>query len=58
MSKSYRAQRGQARTQRPERTQVEMQLLSLDQLIDADHRVRLVWQYVESLDLTDTLRTD
>lgn len=53
MSKSYQAQRGQARTKRPERTQVEMQLLSLDQLVDADHRVRVVWQYVESLDLTE-----
>ena len=53
MSKSYQAQRGHARTKRPERTQVEMQLLSLDQLVDADHRVRVVWQYVESLDLTE-----
>lgn len=53
MNKSYRAQRGQARTKRPERSQVEMQLLSLDQLIDAEHRVRTVWQYVESLDLSE-----
>jgi transposase len=53
MSKSHRAQRGQARTKRPERTQVEMQLLSLDQWLDADHRVRIVWQYVESLDLSE-----
>jgi len=53
MSKSYRAQRGQARTKRPERTQVEMQLLSLDQWLDADHRVRMVWKYVESLDLSE-----
>ncbi len=53
MSKSFQAQRGQARTNRPERTQVEMQLLSLDQLVDANHRVRVVWAYVESLDLTE-----
>lgn len=53
MNKSHRAQRGQARTKRPERTQVEMQFLSLDQWLDADHRVRLVWQYVESLDLSE-----
>jgi transposase len=52
MKKTFSAQRGQARTQRPERTQVEMQMLSLEQMIDADHRVRYVWQYVESLDLS------
>jgi transposase len=53
MSKSFKTQRGQARTQRPERTQVEMQFLSLDQWLDADHRARVVWQYVESLDLSE-----
>jgi len=53
MSKSYREQRGQARTKRPQRTQVEMQLFALDQLVQADHRVRVVWQFVESLDLTE-----
>lgn len=53
MSKSHRAQRGQARTKRPERTQVEMQLLSLDQWLDAEHRVRVVWQYVDGLDLSE-----
>lgn len=46
-------QRGSARTQRPERTQVQMQLLALEHLVEADHRVRLVWQYVESLDLSE-----
>lgn len=51
-NKSNAQQRGQARTNRPERTQVEMQLLSLDELVASDHRVRLVWQYCESLDLT------
>lgn len=53
MSKSNAAQRGQARTKRPERTQVEMQFLSLDQWLDPDHRVRFVWAYVESLDLSE-----
>lgn len=57
MNKSYRDQRGKARTKRPERSQVEMQLLSLDQLIDAEHRVRIVWKYVESLDLSDLYAT-
>ncbi|WP_182871481.1 transposase [Rhodopirellula sp. JC639] len=56
MPETYRTQRGKARTQRPERNQVEMQLLSLDQLIDAEHRVRVIWQYVESLDLSELYR--
>jgi transposase len=53
MKKSHQAQRGQARTKRPERRQVEMQMLSLDQWLDADHRVRIVWHYVDSLDLSE-----
>jgi transposase len=53
MNKSLAAQRGNARTKRPERSQVEMQFISLDQWLDANHRVRIVWQYVESLDLSD-----
>ena len=53
MSKSSRKQRGSARTNVPERFQVEMQFLSLDQWLDKDHVVRIVWQYVESLDLSE-----
>jgi transposase len=53
MSKSHRQQRGSARVQVPQRTQVEMRLLSLDEWLDADHRVRTVWRYVESLDLSE-----
>jgi len=53
MNKSPLAQRGNARTKRPERSQVEMQFISLDEWLDANHRVRIVWQYVESLDLTE-----
>jgi transposase len=53
MKKSHQAQRGPARTKRPERHQVEMQLLSLDQWLSADHRVRTVWRYVDSLDLSE-----
>ncbi len=41
-----------ARVKRPERRQIEMRMHSLDQLIPADHRVRIVWRFVESLDLT------
>lgn len=38
------------RVNRPERTQIEMRFLALDQMLDKDHRARIVWQYVESLD--------
>jgi transposase len=40
-----------ARVNRPHRTQVEMQLFSLDQMLPADHRARLVWTFVSALDL-------
>jgi transposase len=40
-----------ARVSRPQRDQVEMQLLSLDELLPADHRARMVWNFVKSLDL-------
>jgi transposase len=40
-----------ARVSRPERTQVEMQLLSLEQMLPKDHRCRIVWRFVQSLDL-------
>lgn len=51
--KTHAAQRGTARTNRPERRQVEMRMLSLDQWLSADHRARTVWAYVESLDLSE-----
>ncbi len=35
----------------PERRQVELRAVSLDQLVTADHRVRLVWGFVEGLEL-------
>jgi len=53
MSKTPQQQRGDARTKIAERSQVEMRFLSLDQWLDLGHRVRVVWQYVESLDLTE-----
>lgn len=40
-----------ARVDRPHRTQIEMQWYSLDQMLPEDHRARIVWQYVESLNL-------
>lgn len=41
-----------ARFQRPERRQIEMRMDSLDQLVPADHRARIVRRFVESLDST------
>lgn len=40
-----------ARVDRPHRTQIEMQLLSLDQMLPAEHRARTVWTFVNSLNL-------
>lgn len=40
-----------ARVSRPHRTQIEMQLLSLDQMLPRDHRARIVWDFVSRLDL-------
>lgn len=42
----------QARVSRPQRFQVEMRFHSLDQMLPSDHRARLVWAYVQSLDLS------
>lgn len=42
---------GRPRLRRAERVQVELRALSLDDLVPADHRVRLVWAFAERLDL-------
>lgn len=42
----------QARVKRPQRRQIEWQPVALDQLLSADHRARVVWRYVDSLDLS------
>lgn len=39
------------RLRRAERRQVELRAVSLDALVPDDHRVRLVWRFVEGLDL-------
>ena len=56
MTKKVPASSQTARVNRPERFQVEMQLMALDQMLPGDHRARLVWQYVESLDLEPLYR--
>ena len=42
----------QVRVKRAQRDQIQFRSASLDQLIPRDHRVRAVWAYVDSLDLT------
>ena len=43
--------RGLPRIQRPNRSQLELRSVDLDGLLPVDHRVRLVWAFVEGLDL-------
>ena len=43
---------GVPRLRRPERRQVALRAVSLEDLVAADHRVRLVWRFVEGLDLS------
>lgn len=49
--------KGKPRTIKPQRDQFEMMMFSIDQLIPADHKARLVWKYVEKLDLSKLLLT-
>lgn len=46
----------QVRLRFAERTQGEMRIASLDQLLPPDHQVRVVWDYVAGLDLTCLLQ--
>lgn len=46
------APRGRPRMQRPDRDQVELRPTHLDALLPADHRARLVWDFVTALDLS------
>ncbi len=42
---------GKPRLREPVRDQIELRAVDLEALIGADHRVRTIWAYVESLDL-------
>ena len=44
--------RGALRLRLPERSQISMQVLALDDLIPDDHPVRTVWAFVDGLDLS------
>lgn len=46
------AGRGRPRVQRADRQQVLLRTQALDGLLPDDHQARVVWQYVEGLDLT------
>ena len=37
----------------PERDQIELRAIDIDSLIGDDHPARLIWQYVEPLDLSE-----
>jgi transposase len=45
-------ERADPRVQRPNRTQLELRPADLDGLLPAEHRARVVWDFVEGLDLT------
>ena len=43
----------EARVIRADRQQLRWDMVDLDGLLTADHRARIVWSFVESLDLTE-----
>jgi transposase len=43
--------RGAPRMREPERDQIELRAVDIDSLIGQDHAVRVIWSYVEGLDL-------
>ena len=44
---------GEARVVRPDRRQLRWDMIDLEGLLPADHRARVVWSFVESLDLSE-----
>jgi transposase len=45
--------RGAPRLREPERDQIELRAVDIDSLIGEDHSVRVIWAYVERLDLSE-----
>jgi len=43
---------GAPRLREPERDQIELRAVDIDSLIGQDHRARVIWAYVEGLDLS------
>lgn len=50
--KNKTSQSSTARVNQPERRQMEMRFHSLDQMLYKDHQARVVWRFVQSLDLS------
>ena len=44
---------GAPRLREPARDQIELRSVDIDSLIGADHPVRVIWDYVEGLDLSE-----
>jgi hypothetical protein len=44
---------GQPRMREPVRDQIELRAVDLEALVAADHPVRVIWAYVEKLDLRE-----
>jgi transposase len=44
---------GAPRLREPERDQIELRAIDIDSLIGQDHRARVIWAYVEGLDLSE-----
>src|SRR5579864_4859719 len=44
---------GAPRLREPNRHEVELRAVALDNLIGKDHRVRVIWDYVKDLDLSE-----
>lgn len=57
MSKSQKQQRGDARVQLPVRNQIEIRMMSLEQMVPENHLVRTLVRFVDSLDLSDLYET-
>ena len=47
------AVRGAPRLREPVRDQVELRAVDIDSLIGQDHRARVIWAYVEGLELSE-----
>jgi transposase len=52
MPQSAKVARGAPRLREPNRDQIELRAVDIDSLIGQDHPVRVIWSYVESLDLS------
>src|SRR3546814_2134886 len=44
---------GRPRLREPQRDQIELRVVDLDSLLGSEHPARVIWSYVERLDLSD-----